>query len=122
MTQYIRRWKRAWKLLEELNPDSKLSEGHHADLFPGLSGLDKNKRLMVKSSIGNACGNDKVAVALMKQHLRIHLGEKRSRASQKVTGRGGSSWSSAGKAGKGRGIAKGKSGKWKSSKSSPESN
>ena len=81
MHQYISRRRRCWKLLEELDPELVLSEGHRADLLLDLAGLDKHERTMIQASIGNARDFDKIAEALVLQHPRVHLkhtaGDKR---------------------------------------------
>ena len=77
MTQYVSRRKRCWKLLKELDPDIELSEGHRADMLLDLAGLDKNERTMIQASINNDRSFAKVADALVCQHPRAHLNEKK---------------------------------------------
>ena len=78
MHQYIARRRRSWKLLKELDAEIELSEGHRADMLLDLAGLDKNERIMIMASIGNARDFEKVAEALIVQHPRIHLRESKS--------------------------------------------
>ena len=78
MTQYISRRKRCWKILKELDKELELSEGHRADMPLDLAGLDKNERIMIQASIGNARDFDKIADALVIQHPRIHIREAQS--------------------------------------------
>ena len=47
MCQYVARRRRCWALLQELDKELVLSEGHRADLLLDLSGLDRNERVMV---------------------------------------------------------------------------
>jgi hypothetical protein len=73
MQQYVGRRRRSWKLLQELDPELWLSEGHRADMLLDLAGLDKSERVMIQASIGNARDFDKIADALIVQHPRIHI-------------------------------------------------
>ena len=61
MTQYVSRRRRCWNLLTTLDPDIHLSDGHRADMLLDLAGIDKDQRIMVQASIGNARNYDKVA-------------------------------------------------------------
>ena len=70
MKQYVSRRTRCWKLLQELDPEIQLSEGHRADLLLDLSGLDKNERTMVQASIRNLRIYEKVAQALIAAQQR----------------------------------------------------
>ena len=88
MKQYVSRRTRCWKLLQELDPEIQLSEGHRADLLLDLSGLDKNERTMVQASIRNLRIYEKVAQALIVQRPRIHVNEKRREPSRKGKGKG----------------------------------
>ena len=65
MTQYVSRRRRCWNLLTTLDPDIHLSDGHRADMLLDLAGIDKDQRIMVQASIGNARNYDKVAEALL---------------------------------------------------------
>ena len=60
-----------------------LSEGHGSDILLDLSGLTREERDMAQASINNECDFDKVAVAFIIQHPRIHLRESRKRAKGK---------------------------------------
>ena len=80
MHRFISRRRRCWKLLKELDPEIELSEGHRADMLLDLAGLDKNERIMIQASIGNARNFEKIADALVVQHPRIHMRESRSTA------------------------------------------
>lgn len=73
MQQYISRRRRCWKLLEELDPEIVLSEGHRTDMLLDLAGLDRNERKMIQASVGNARDFERIANALIIQHPRIHL-------------------------------------------------
>ena len=88
MQQYTSRRRRCWKLLTELDPEIKLSEGHRADMLLDLAGLDKNERIMIQASIANQRDFDKIADALVVQHPRIHVREQRHRSSDKGKGKG----------------------------------
>ena len=109
MQHYIGRRARCWKLLNELDPELKLSEGHRADMLLDMAGIDKVARTMIQASIGNSRDLVKVAEALTVQHPRIHIGEQR-KSGAFPKGKGG---------GKGRGRSYpgkgGKKGKGKNS-------
>jgi len=60
-------------LLQELDPEMSLSEGHRADMLLDLAGLDKGERCMIQASIGNVRDFNKIADALIIQHPRIHI-------------------------------------------------
>ena len=90
---------RSWKLLKELDPHIELSEAHRSDMLLELSGLDKQERLMVQASIGNAREFDKVEDALVLQHPKIHLKEKKSNAAGIGKGKGGGKHQYGGKGG-----------------------
>ena len=105
MAQYISRRDRGWKLLQELDKEIVLSEGHRADLLLDLAGLDKNERTMIMASIGNARDFNKIAEALARQHPRIHVRE------QRLGPMGSGKGDKRQKKGKGRGKGKGKKGK-----------
>ena len=67
-----------------MDPVIHLSEGHQSsDMFLDLSALTREKRIMVQASISNARDFDRVAEALIIQHLRIHLREGQRRAKGK---------------------------------------
>ena len=85
MKAYVSRRRRCWRLLEELDPEIKLSEGHRSDMLLDLSGLDKGQRTMIQSSICNERVYDKVAEALIIQHPRIHVGEGRKTTGKRMT-------------------------------------
>ncbi len=87
MTQYVSRRRRCWKLLQKLDPEIQLSEGHRADLLLDLAGLDRQERIMIQASISNARDFQKVADALVLQHPRIHVKEHRRTTTGK--GKGG---------------------------------
>ena len=99
MTQYVSRRKRCWKLLKELDPDIELSEGHRADMLLDLAGLDKNERTMIQASINNERNFEKVSDALVCQHPRVHLNDKKK----------GNDYNNKGQKGKGKGKYKNKS-------------
>ena len=60
-----------------------LSEGHRSDVLLDLSGLTREERVMVQASNNNERDFDRVADALIMQHPRIHLRERRKRAKGK---------------------------------------
>ena len=65
MQQYVGRRTRCWKLLQELDPEMTLSEGHRADMLLDSAGLDKSEREMIQASIGNARDFSKISDALI---------------------------------------------------------
>ena len=78
MHQYLSRRRRCWKLLNELDPEIVLSEGHRSDMLLDLAGLDMNNRTMIQSSIGKAYNFVEIADALVVQNPCIHLTEGRT--------------------------------------------
>ena len=70
-------------MLTELDPEIMLSEGHRSDMLLDLAGLEKDKKLLIQASIGNARDFEKIAEALLVQHPRIHLTEKSQPSSHK---------------------------------------
>lgn len=51
--QYVSRKTTCWKLLQELDPELVLNEGHRADMLLDLAGFDKGERIVIQASIGN---------------------------------------------------------------------
>ena len=86
MLAHISRRRRWYKTLKELDPKTEISQNIRADLLLMLSGIDEDKQLMVRTSVGNVSDFDKIADALVRQHPRIHLNERRS---QNPKGRSG---------------------------------
>ena len=80
MKLYVSRRRRCWTLLVQVNPVIHLSEGHRSDMLLDLSGLTREERIMVQTSIDNERICDRVAEALIIQRPRIHLQESRRRA------------------------------------------
>ena len=76
MKQHVSRRRRCWTLLVQMDPVIHLSDGHRSDMLLDLSGLTREKRVMVQASIGNERDFDRVADALIIQHPRIHLRER----------------------------------------------
>ena len=79
MKQYVSRRRRFWILLVQMDPLIHLSEGHRSDMLLDLSGLTREESVMVKDSICNERGFDRVAEALIIQHPRVHLRESQRR-------------------------------------------
>ena len=107
MQGYISRRKRCWKLLKELDPAIELSEGHRSDMLLDLSGLDRNKRVMIQASVNNSRDFEKIAEALVIQHPRCHVRESRRAPPTGREGKGnrrpfGKGKSRGGKGGKGK--------------------
>jgi hypothetical protein len=69
----VRRRRRCWNILQELDPEIELSEGHCADLLLDPAGIDENGRIMTQASISNARDFEKVADALIAQHPHAHV-------------------------------------------------
>jgi len=107
MHQFVSRRRRCWKLLKEFDKEIELSEGHRADMLLDLAGLDRNERTMIQASIGNARDFEKIADALIVQHLRIHLREKSRKPVSIHKGKGEGKGEGNGK-GEGEGKCKGK--------------
>ena len=91
MTQYTSRRSRCWALLQRLDPEVVLSEGHRADMLLDHAGLDKNERTMIQASIGNERSISKITQALILQHPRVHIREPRYKPTGKDKGSGRSS-------------------------------
>ena len=67
-----------------MDPVIHLSEGHRSDMLLDLSGLTREDRVMVQASIGNERDFVRVAEALIIQHPRTHLRERRTKAKAKT--------------------------------------
>ena len=78
MLAYISRRRRWYKTLKELDPKTEISENIRADLLLMLSGINEDKQLLVRTSVGNVSDFEKIADALVRQHPRIHINERRS--------------------------------------------
>ena len=79
MHQFVARRRMCWKLLNELDPEIELSEGHRAaDMLLVLAGLDRGERIMIQASIANARNFEKIADVLVVQHPRIRMREART--------------------------------------------
>ena len=85
MKQYVSRRGRCWTLLTQMDPVIHLSEGHRSDMLLDLSGLTREDRLMVLTSISNERDFDRVAEAPIIQHPRIHLPENQRRRAKAKT-------------------------------------
>ena len=83
MKQYVSRRRRCWTLLVQLDPVNHLIEGRRSDILLDLSGLTLEERVLVQASISNERDFDRVAEALIIQHLRIHLRESQRRTKGK---------------------------------------
>ena len=103
MQHYVGRRKRAWKLLQQLDPSMNLSEEHRADLLLEQSGISKTEITMIQASIGNKRDYDLISEALIAQHPRVHttVSDRQTRPTGKGKRRKGQ--------GKGKVFSKGKS-------------
>ena len=79
MKHYVSRRRRCWTLLVQMDPVIHLSEGHRPDMLLNLSGLTREERVMVQTSIGNECDFGRVADALIIHHARNHFRESQRR-------------------------------------------
>ena len=104
----------SWTLLVQMDPVIHLSVGHRSLTPLDLSGLTREKRVMVQASINNERDFDRVAEALIIQLPRTHLRESQRRVKGK-----GKDWSKRGDnsntrwfrgKGKGKHTSSGKSG------------
>ena len=73
--QYVSRRRLFWTLLVQMD-----REGHRSDMLLDLSGLTREKRVMVQASISNERDFDRVADALIIQHPHMHIRESQRRA------------------------------------------
>ena len=99
MTAYVSRRRRWYISLQALDKNIAISENIRADLLLELSGLDRDKQLLINTSVGNVSDFEKIAEALVKQHPRIHHKERRQ-LKPRTFGRG-----------KGRGRGRGRRGR-----------
>ena len=75
MKQYASRRRRCWTLLVQMDPVIHLSKGHQSDMLLDLSGLTREERVMLQASRNNERDFDRVADALIIQHL-VFISEK----------------------------------------------
>ena len=99
MTAFLSRRRRWYVNLQALDKEIVISENIRADLLLELSGLDRDKQLLINTSVGNVSDFEKIAEALVKQHPRIHHKERRQ-LKPRTFGRG-----------KGRGRGRGRRGR-----------
>ena len=78
MVSFVSRRRRWWKQLKVLDPTIELSSTIRGDLMLESSGLTKVEQLMVLTSAKNEHDFDAVAVALLEQHAKTHLDDKKS--------------------------------------------
>ena len=79
MISFVSRRRRWWAKLKKLDPTVDLSTSLLGDLMLDAANLGKVEKLMVLTSTGNIREFEKVAEALMGQHAKIHVEEKRDR-------------------------------------------
>ena len=82
MMNYIGRRRRWWTMLSGMDNTIALSTTIRGDLMLEASGLTATEQLMILTSIGNVRDFEKLAVAMMEQHPKAHLGEKKSQPSE----------------------------------------
>ena len=76
MVSFISRRKRWWSKLKLLDPTIELSTTILGDLMLDCSNMGEVEKLMVLTSTGNDRSFDKIAVAMMEQHAKIHLKDR----------------------------------------------
>ena len=76
MTNYVKRRRRWWKLLKDLDGTVTLSSQILGDLCLEASGLNSNEQLMILTSTGNKHDFDAIATALVDQHPKMHTSER----------------------------------------------
>ena len=79
MISYVSRRRRWWAKLKRLDPTVDLSPSLLGDLMLDAANLGKVEKLLVLTSTGNNREFDKIAEALMKQHAKIHVDEKKEK-------------------------------------------
>jgi hypothetical protein len=79
MISYVSRRRRWWATLKKLDSTVDLSPSLLGDLMLDAANLGKVEKLMVLTSTGNDVEFEKVAAALMGQHAKIHVEEKREK-------------------------------------------
>ena len=79
MMSYVSRRRRWWKMLKSMDNSIELSTTIRGDLMLEASGLSADQQLMVLTSINNEREFDRLATALMEQHPKIHLSDRRQR-------------------------------------------
>ena len=77
MMSYVSRRRRWWKMLKSMDNSIELSATIRGDLMLEASGLSADQQLMVLTSINNEREFDRLATALMEQHPKIHLSDRR---------------------------------------------
>ena len=77
MFSYVSRRRRWWDTLKQLDDKTVISENIRSDLLLSMSGLDYDKQLLIKTTVGNRKDFDEIAKALIKQHPRVHMKERR---------------------------------------------
>ena len=77
MMSYITRRKRWWRLLQELDKSTFISENIRADLMLDLANISDQEKLMIKTSCGNKSDFDLIADALLDHHVGIENRERR---------------------------------------------
>jgi hypothetical protein len=77
MFSYVSRRRRWWDTLQQLDANTKISENIRSDLLLTMSGLDHDKQLLIKTTVGNRKVFEEIAQALIKQHPRIQTKERR---------------------------------------------
>ena len=80
MVSYASRRRRWRRLLEKLGSSIKLSESILGDLLLEASGLTPDQQLMVLTSTQNQRELDVVTAALLEQHAKTHLNDRKSQS------------------------------------------
>ena len=75
--KYISRRRRWWNLLQKLDSKTQISENLLADMLLDHSGLNDTQMLMIKTSCNNTSDFTLIADALVKQHPKIRMTERR---------------------------------------------
>ena len=78
MHSCISRRIRWWDTLRQLDPATVISENIRAELLLNMSRLTPDQRLMIKTSVGNKQDFDAIALAMVRQHPKIHFRERKS--------------------------------------------
>ena len=78
MVSYIDRRRRWLRKLQQLDKATHINEAVLTDLLLDNSGLSRNERLMVLTSMGSSVATRDAESALIKMHSRIHTLERRA--------------------------------------------
>ena len=77
MVNFVSRRRRWWMKLKTMDSTIELSTHTLGELMLDAARLGKVERLMVLTSTGNSTEFERIATAMMDQHERIHVDEKR---------------------------------------------